>query len=75
MYLSMRGVCSWLVYESVHKGFVCVLKHSGILLCHFWNVLVEELGGVAYMCIFNVCGMVLYIFGKFGCFVPVCVCL
>ena len=31
MYLSMRGVCSWLVYESVHKGFVCVLKYSGIL--------------------------------------------
>ena len=27
------------------------------------------------MCIFNVRGMVLYIFGKFGCFVPVCVSL
>lgn len=27
------------------------------------------------MCVFNVCGMVLYVFGKFGCFVPVCVSL
>lgn len=36
-----------------------MLVSSGIHFCNFWNVLVEELGGVSYMHAFSVCGGIL----------------
>ena len=44
---------------------MCMLVGSGIHFCHFWNVMIEELGGVAYMHAFSVCG-VFYGFDKLG---------
>lgn len=56
IYLSVRAMYAWIICECVHKGFVCVLKGLVILLCHFWDVMIDELGGTACVCIFNVCG-------------------
>lgn len=56
----------------MHKGFVCVLKGLVILLCHFWDVMVDELGSTACVCIFNVCGVVCLV--KLGC-LYLCMCL
>lgn len=41
-----------------------MLVGSEICYYHFWNVMIEELGGVASIHAFSVCGIVFYGFGK-----------
>lgn len=51
----------------VHGWFVSVyVSGFGVSFCHFWNAIVEELGGIAYVHAFSARG-VRYGFGKLGC--------